>query len=281
MKKILLISIVLVIIYIVGCGGSAVILDSPEIFRVAMDSTSVFVNWEYDTTIEKHEDFQGYNIYVYTDSSELLVEDGEDLNKDNAAVIPPDYDHFNYYGITDLSQDSVFYIQVRTVNIDNKVGDYNDSVPFVKASPRPEFTVTLKFEMIQPGVDDSCAIKFSDATIMADSAMTSGGADMWVEYRGSSPNDTVIFTSPDNHSEFGTDARHTGFVNLGQHLFYDISGVITEPTENYVSIVDDDLIIAKTADGNYVKIYVGEVDKSNNFVTIIYAYQNIVDFPYF
>lgn len=276
MKKILLISIVLVIIYIIGCGGSAVMIDSPEITMVVMHETSVTVTWAADTSIENHGDFQGYNIYVYTDSSELLVENGEDLNKTNPGTIED-----NTYEITNLSQDSVFYIQVRTVNIDNKVGDYNDSVPFVKASPRPEFTVTLKFEMIQPGVDDSCAIKFSDATIMADSAMTSGGADMWVEYRGSSPNDTVIFTSPDNHSEFGTDARHTGFVNLGQHLFYDISGVITEPTENYVSIVDDDLIIAKTADGNYVKIYVDEVDKSNNFVTIIYAYQNIVDFPYF
>lgn len=281
MKKILLGLLCLSVIFIIGCGGSAVILDSPEITRVAMDSTSVFVNWEYDTTIENHVDFQGYNVYVYTDSSELLVEDGEDLNKHNSAVIPPDYDHINYYGITDLNQDTVFYIQVRTVNIDNKVGDYNDSVPFIQASPRPEFTVTLMFEMIQPGVDDSCAIRFSDAIIMADSAMTNDGADMWVEYRGSSPNDTVIFTSPDNHLEFGTDARHTGFVNLGQHIFEDISGVTTEPTENYVSILDGDLIIAKTADGNYIKIYVDEVDKSNNFVTIIYAYQNIIDFPYF
>jgi hypothetical protein len=175
MKKILLGLLCLSVIFIIGCGGSAALIEAPLITDVAMGSTSVFVYWEYDTTIENHEDFQGYNVYVYTDSSELLVEDGEDLNKHNPAVIPPDYDHINYYGITDLSQDTVYYIQVRTINIDNKVGDYNDSVPFVKASPRPEFTVTLMAERWDiSGVDDSCAVRFSDAIIMADSAMANG-----------------------------------------------------------------------------------------------------------
>jgi hypothetical protein len=36
------------------------------------------------------------------------------------------------------------------------------------------------------GVDDSCAVRFSDAIIMADSAMANGGADMWAL------NDSVI-----------------------------------------------------------------------------------------
>jgi hypothetical protein len=279
MKKILLGLLCLSLICIIGCGGSAVILDSPEITGVAMGSTSVFVYWEYDTTIEGHVDFQGYNVYVYTDSNELLVENGEDLNKHNPAVIPPDYDYINYYGITDLSQDSVFYIQVRTVNIDNKVGDYNDSVPFVKASPRPEFTVTLMAERWDiSGVDDSCAIRFSDETIMADSAMSNGGADMWAL------NDSVIafsFNSPNTHSQYGTNTRTTYFANLGSYELDSIFEVTTEPSESSVGIREGDLVIAKTEDGNYVKIHVDAIDDTLFTVTILYAYQNIIDFPYF
>lgn len=278
MKKILLGLLCLSLICIIGCGGSAVILDSPEITGVAMGSTSVFVYWEYDTTIEGHVDFQGYNVYVYTDSNELLVENGEDLNKHNPAVIPPDYDYINYYGITDLSQDSVFYIQVRTVNIDNKVGDYNDSVPFVKASPRPEFTVTLMAERWYSGVDDSCAVRFSDAIIMADSAMSNGGADMWAL------NDSVIafsFNSPNTHSQYGTNTRTTYFANLGSYELDSIFEVTTEPSESSVGIREGDLVIAKTEDGNYVKIHVDAIDDTLFTVTILYAYQNIIDFPYF
>ncbi|MBA7512599.1 hypothetical protein ES705_04606 [subsurface metagenome] len=261
------------VIFIIGCGGSAVIIDSPEITMVVMHETSVTVTWEADTSIENHGDFQGYNVYVSTDSSELLVESAEDLNKINPGTIED-----NTYEITDLSQDSKYYIQTRTVNIDNKVGDYNDSVPFVKASPRPEFTVTLKFATIQPGVDDSCAIRFFDATIMADSAMTSGGADMFVFLWGSSPDDSVSFNSPVH----GGGDRNTGFDNLGPYGFDDIYRITPGPMiQDYVVISTGDLVIAKTQDYYYAKIHVDTIDTVNFAVTITYAYQNIIDFPYF
>ncbi len=273
MKKILLGLLCLSVIFIIGCGGSAVILDSPEITMVVMHETSVTVMWAADTSIENHGDFQGYNVYVYTDSSELLVRDGEDLNKHNADVITD-----NFYEATNLNQDSVYYIQVRTINIDNKVGDYTDSVPFVKASPRPEFTVTLMAERWYSGVDDSCAVRFSDAIIMADSAMSNGGADMWAL------NDSVIafsFNSPNTHSQYGTNTRTTYFANLGSYELDSIFEVTTEPSESSVGIREGDLVIAKTEDGNYVKIHVDAIDDTLFTVTILYAYQNIIDFPYF
>jgi len=273
MKKILLGLLCLSVIFIIGCGGSAVILESPEITMVVMHETSVTVMWAVDTSIENHVDFQGYNVYVYPDSSELLVDDGEDLNKHNADVITD-----NFYEATNLNQDSVYYIQVRTVNIDNKVGDYNDSVPFVKASPRPEFTVTLMAEKWYSGVDDSCAVRFSDAIIMADSAMSNGGADMWVL------NDSVIafsFNSPNTHSQYGTNTRTTYFANLESYELDSIFEVTTEPSESCVGIREGDLVSEKTEDGNYVKIHVDAIDDTLFTVTILYAYQNIIDFPYF
>ena len=86
MKKVLLVLGAIVAMLINGCGGASLI-DSPEISMVVMDETSVTITWDEDTTIEGHDDFQGYNVYVSVDSSDLLVEDGEDLNKFNADAI--------------------------------------------------------------------------------------------------------------------------------------------------------------------------------------------------
>jgi len=274
MRRLLLASFALVAMLIIACGGVSLI-RAPEIIVVVMDSTSVRVTWEADPDIEEHEDFQGYNIYVHTDSTELLVEDGEDLNSHNAIVITD-----NFYTAQDLSQDSIYYIQVRTLNTEDKVGSYNADVPYVTASPRPEFTVTLVLEMFgPPGGGDSCAIRFSDATIMADSAMANGGADMWVLLWGMMPGDSVSFESPELHPQYGQNVRNTKFDNLGQYEFDDISEVTTEPVQDRVVISTGDLVIAMTQDSNYVKIHVDTI--AVVIVTITYAYQNIAGFLHF
>lgn len=283
MKKILSVSIMAAALFIIGCA-SAALLNAPVITYVMMDSTSVEVRWARDTLIEGHEDGLGYNVYVYTDSTALLVEDGENLNKYNPEVIPFPIHMLATvsYTIYGLSQDTIYYIQVRTVNIDEKVGGYNANVPFIMASPRPEYTATVTFEMNSPGVDDSCAIRFSDATIMADSAMVSGNADMWVDYWGLIPDDSVAFDSPSHSTEWGSGARVSKLLNLGQYDLDDITEVTTEPTiTTYVPVNIGDLIIVKTADDNYVKVHVDTIDILNYKVTITYAYQNIADFPYF
>jgi len=264
---------------LVGCGGGAEKLAAPEITKVVMESDAITITWVPDSTVESKADFQGYYVYISTDSTDLLVdaETAEDsLSPVNATVLTD-----TTYKITGLTDSVIYYIQVRTVNTDDKVGAYNSSVPFVTASPRPEFTATVTFELNNNGVDNNCAIKFSDATIMADSAMANGGADMWVDYWGTTPDDTVAFDSPDHHSQYGTNSRNTDFVNLGQYAFDDVSEVTTEPSQNYVSVAEGDLIIAKTQDGNYVKIHVDAIDKVNYTVTITYAYQDNANFPYF
>jgi hypothetical protein len=277
MKKIFFGMLVIFAVSIIGCGGAA-LLDAPEITSIVFHEASVTITWHADSVIENDIDFNGYNIYVSTDSSDLLVEDAENLNKINATVITGN----TYTTPNTLDQDSIYYIQVRTVNIDNKVGSYNADVPFVIASPRPEFTATVRFEMNTPGVDDSCAIRFSDALIMADSAMASNDADMWVDVFPITTEDTVAFDSPSHSAQWGTGARVSKFFNLGQYELDDITEVTTEPTiTTYVPVNEGDLIIVKTADNHYVKVHVDTIDKTDNQVTITYAYQNIADFPYF
>lgn len=275
MKKALLALAAMVAMMIVGCGGASLI-DSPEISMVVMDTASVTITWDEDTLIEGHADFQGYNVYVSVDSSNLLVEDGEDLNKDNANVITT-----NTFTSAGLSQDTVYYIQVRTVNIDDKVGSYNTNVPFVEASPRPEFTATVKFE-IGAGSDPDCAIRFSDAALMADSEMADSLADMWIDAWTSPTYDTVAAASPSYNTEYGTGANISMLLNLGQYGFDEIFEVTTEPSDTTaVAIAEGDLVILKTADEHYVKIHIDAIDRVALEVTITYAYQNIANYPHF
>jgi len=259
------------VIFFIGCDG-ALLVPAPELRSVVMDETSVTVFWEMNSTIESNVDFVGYNIYVYTDSNALLVDDGEELNKFNSVTIQD-----TSYRVNSLPQDSIFYFQVRTMNADAKVDGYNSTTPFLKASPRPEFVVTLRISPENQAVTDSCAIRFSDAMIMADSAMPDSGADMWV----STLNDTVLLRSPSSHLLYGSNARVTFFSNIGHGDFDTLSEVPVEPGAASVDFSTGDMVIAKTEDNNYVKIYIAAFDIQNDSVTIRYAFQNIMEFPYF
>ena len=269
MKKAALTLSIVALTIVLGCNGGALRIVAPEMSNVVMGETSIIVFWEMNSTIESNSDFAGYNVYVYTDSSELLVDDGEELNKWNSQLVID-----TTYQINDLVQDSIYYIQVRTVNTEDKVGGYNATTPFLTGSPRPEFTVTMNIADIGQPVNDSCAIRFSDAFIMADSAMASGGADMWLF----NVNDTLWLQTPSSHSPM---TRTTYFINTGPGDFDLFSQVLIEPDSLTVGVDVDDIVVAKTEDGNYVKIYIEAIDMQNNSVTILYAYQNITDFLYF
>ena len=75
----------LVLVVMIGCNG-ALRVQAPEITAVVMGVTSVTVFWENNSTIENHSDFAGYNVYVYTDSNAIMVENGEELNRFNSPI---------------------------------------------------------------------------------------------------------------------------------------------------------------------------------------------------
>jgi hypothetical protein len=259
------------LLLVVACNG-ALRVQAPALKAVIMDTASIIVFWEQNSTIESNIDFVGYNIYVYTDSSALLVENGEELNKFNSFVIED-----TTYQVNGLSQDSIYYVQVRTVNTDDKVGDYNSATPFLKASPRPEFAVTMHMADLNQQVNDSCAIRFADAMVMADAAMADSTADAWLAIE----NDTVWLMSPASHPIYGTGARNTLYRNMGPGDFDGISMITTDPDLAEVYFVTGDIIFARTEDDYYVKIYIESIDIQNNAVALLYAYQNIVGLPYF
>ena len=276
MKKALLALAAIVAMLINGCGGADV-FDAPEITGVAMDSASVAVTWTPDTTVENNADFSGYNVYVYTDSSELLAEDGEDLNKDNANVIAA-----STYTIAGLSQDTVYYIQVRTVNIDDKVGSYNTNVPFVEASPRPEFTATLSFELDpQYQNETEIALRFADAAKLDE---VNGQIDSTADVFFDAYSDTMTqVVSPDHRTNPPqTNPKHTVMVNMGQMGFDDLHEAPSTIDHANVDFVQGDLVVLKTEEGNYVKMHIDEVLKAPDWtVTVTYAYQNIANYPHF
>jgi len=271
MKQLVFIFAVFSLVLVIGCNG-ALRIQAPELETVIMDETYVIVFWEMNDIIESNSDFAGYNIYVYTDSSALRIDNGEELNKFNSQLIRD-----TSYQINGLPQDSIYYIQVRTVNIDAKVGGYNITTPFIEASPRPEFDVIMNIADTGQPVTDSCAIRFSDAMIMSDSTMPDSGADMWIR----TENDTVWFVSPADHPAYGSGARNTLFANVGPADFDAVPRAPIEPDTYEVRLELGDIVVAKTQDNFYVKILIEAIDLQNSKVTMLYAYQNVVDFPYF
>lgn len=273
MKKLLMASIAIVVMFIIGCGG-AVVLDSPEITTVVMEDASVTITWTADTLIENDEDFSGYNVYVSTDSSELLVADGEDLDKDNASVITA-----NTYTVTGLSNDTIYFVQVRTVNTEDQVGDYNADVPFVQASPRPGFTIgMLKMEMYTGVPDeDSCALRFETGEILDEVNDEFPNADVFAD----------LFETLDTVQLVTASARPNGRSTLVAKLDtteytwddWDFSG-FTFGNDDRQVIWADDLLLCKTEEGNYVKVLIEDVDFVNYTISLQYAYQNIPDYPY-
>ena len=275
MKKLLIAIMTLATMFIIGCGGGAALLSAPQIVNVVMTETSATITWEADSTIENHLDFSGYNVYVAVDSTTLLVEDGENLDKFNATVIDT-----NTYEITPLNQDTVYYIQVRTVNTDDKVGGYNTTKPFIKVSPRPEFIKTVYMEWFN-GDTTNCAIHFATGVLkMRDSISTTWG-DMWVDHAVfAGPVDSVWFQSAYT-ADTTAGYRDTKLDNAGQFDFDEVWEA-TIPTLRTVPIAQGDLIFAKTVEGNYVKIHVDSLSFNSTYgwAKITYAYQNIPDFPY-
>lgn len=276
MKKTLLVLAAIVAMCIVGCGGASII-DSPEITMVVMHETMVTITWNEDTVIEDDVDFAGYNVYYSTDTSELLVEDGEDLNKFNADPIT---DHT--YDITGLSQDTVYYFQVRTVNVDDQVGTYNATVPYVEASPRPEFTATLSFELDPGNLNETeIALRFADATLLDE---VNGQIDSTADVFFDAYQDSLTQVASPHHrtDPVQINPKETAMVNMGQMDFDALSEAPATVDEENVDFIQDDLIVLITEEGNYVKMHIDEVLRAPDWtVTITYAYQNIANYPHF
>ncbi len=262
-------------IVLAGCGGEAEKLAAPEIIGVVADSNSVTLTWQEDTTVKNHKDFQGYNVYCSTDSASLMVEDGEDLNPVNATVITT-----NTFEVTDLSADSIYFFQVRTLNTDDKVGSYNPDVPVVQISPRPEFVIgKIKLELSASGQpplnEDSCALKFSTGEILNEVNNEFPDADVFADAV-----DTVTAQL------VSASARPNGRSTLVKKLdttytweSWDFSAVDLG-TSDRAEINANDLLLCKTTEGNYVKVLIEEVNHTDDYVKLKYAYQNKPNYPY-
>ncbi len=275
MKRIMfgLIAIV-AIMTIAGCGGEAEKLAAPEITKTIMDETSVTVVWREDTTVTQHSDFSGYNVYVYTDSTALLTADAENLNAHNTTVITT-----NSYTATGLSIDSIYYIQVRTVNTDNVAGDYNSNVHFVTASPRSEFTVTVTLELDPNNQNEpKCGLVFATGEVTDETNGEFPNADVFFERFIQGGAETLQVNSASRRP----NGRTTLMVNLGQADFDSVSTV--DPTlvvNDHEPFVAGDLIAFKTEENNYVKLHIDTYDSTAATVDVTYSYQDNVDFPYF
>lgn len=265
----------LTMLLITGCPNSVETLAAPEITGVVADSNSVAITWTVDTTVENNAAFAGYNVFVTTDSLPLLDLEGDSLNKDNLTIITT-----NTYTIDNLSMDSIYYIQVRTVNTDDKVGEYNAAVPFVSMQPRPEYVLgQVKMEILLNDSNEvNVAIRFSDGQLLDEVNGQFPNADVFCDAWGPTTNDTVQIVT----ASARPNGRSTLVVKCDSTYTWDswdFSGV-SFGTSDRTHIAVDDLILCKTTEGNYVKVLVESIDRVNNQIGIKFAYQTRPDYPH-
>ncbi len=276
MRKIMFGLIALVaMVGLIGCGGEKEKLAAPEIIGVVADSNSVTLTWKEDTTVTNHSDFQGYNVYYSTDSASLMVEDGEDLNPVNTTVLKT-----NTFKVTGLSADSIYFFQVRTVNTADKVGPYNTDVPVVQISPRPEFVIgKIKLELSASGQpplnEDSCALRFSTGQILNEVNNEFPNADVFADAVDTITAQLVSASARPN-------GRSTLVIKLDTTYTWeswDFSGV-NFGTSDRAEVNNNDLLLCKTTEGNYVKVLIQEVNHTQDYIKLKYAYQNKPNYPY-
>ncbi|HEX7320246.1 MAG TPA: fibronectin type III domain-containing protein [bacterium] len=271
MKTFITFASLIAVALIAGCGG-AELLNAPEINTVIMGETSVTVVWTVDTTIENSTDFNGYNVYVATDSTTLLVESAEDLSAFNATPITT-----NSYEITPLAQDSVYYIQVRTLNTDDKAGDYNATKPFVTASPRPEFTVTVTLELAPGNMNEpGCGLTFATGALVDETNDEFPGADVFFERFIQGGEETLQVNSASRRPNGRTTLMHS----YGQMELDSLSELTPgDLIDDHVPFIVGDLIGFVTEEENYVKLHVDAYDSTGATVDVTYAYQDNAGVP--
>lgn len=276
MKKLLLSCFALLAVFLFnGCPGNPELLPAPEITGVVADSNSVTLTWAVDTATENNADFAGYNVYVTTDSASLMDLEGDSLNKDNLTIITD-----NTYTVNNLSSDSLYYFQVRTANTDDKIGEYNASVPLVSMQPRPEFVIgQLNMEIWVDSLNEiDVALCFSTGALLDEINGEMPGADIFCDAWGPNLDDSVQIVT----ASARPNGRATLVIKCDSTYTWeswDFSGV-DFGTSDRSQIADGDLLLCKTTEGNYVKVLINTVDRVQNRISLKYAYQTRPNYPH-
>lgn len=132
MKKIAIAGIALLAMFVFiggNCGGGPV-LEAPKITRVELTATTVKLFWQpiADATTE---DFKEYVVYASKDSTYYDMAGDNDSLADFEIGIATD----TVTTVT-LAAGDIWYVQVRSRNSNDEVGDYNLDKPYVPCSPR-------------------------------------------------------------------------------------------------------------------------------------------------
>ncbi len=161
MKKVAIagIAILAMFIFVGGFCGEAPILEAPVIYKVEVFDTNVKLYWHPSADAET-EDFKEYVVYAFQDSTLA------DLAGDNDSLV----DYEITFGVdtiqtATLAADKIWYVQVRTRNVDDGVGDFSATKKFVPCSPR-KGGKDIKVYGQKHGIASKCMFIFSTGTVV-------------------------------------------------------------------------------------------------------------------
>jgi len=164
MKKLTIAGIAVLAMFIFiggGCDGG-VLLEAPEIWKVELTETTAKVFWHASIDAET-EDFKEYVVYAFGGADTLLYE----LSGDNDSLA--DYEKAFTTDTSaaplTLTTGTVYYLQVRVRNVDDEVGDYSATKPYVACAPRKGGVGTQVYGQISTA-NSNCGFKFSPGTVV-------------------------------------------------------------------------------------------------------------------
>ncbi len=282
MKKIAIAGIAVFAMFLLtGCPSTPVLDEAPEIYKVELTEGTVKLYWHASLDAES-EDFKEYVVYAFDDSTlydlagdnDTLADYEETFTTDTSATLT-------------LAFDKIWYCQVRNRNLDDNVGDYNLTKPYVACSPRKGGTAVKVYGQTV-NANSQCGFIFKTGATV--DTMNLRTADWFLDvyrvagvgYVGQITNSYARYKP--NGLKTGIKELTTSATSIDEQILIDDSG--WSPGDSLgIRATKAKFYGFKCVDTTFAKIlvdsvFIDSVNVQNSFVRFDWAWQNIPDFRY-
>lgn len=280
MKKVAIagIAVLAMFVFIGGdCGGGEP-LTAPEIFKAELTETTVKLTWHASVDAEL-EDFKEYVVYAFTDSTLYDLAGDNDSLADYEEAFTVD----TSATISGLTAGTIYYLQVRVRNMDDGVGDYSATKPYIACAPRKGAVGTQVYGQ-RAGVISNCGFKFSTGAVLDTAQWATMDWFLDVYSQSGTPRWVAQITPPWAHDTTKTWPRTnmksitTTTTDVGEQIEITDADWVT-PLKTGVRADSGKFYGFKCVDTTYAKVkvqkvFIDTVNLQNSYIKFDWAWQS-------